>query len=230
MTQVSEPAAFSSVVVIYNGRHGGSSKKTATHKKLSSFVLNPDNAMLQPRLRTSITQWAIIMVVLVSGCASETALPIEPVRSITFRTVGRIPVIEARLNGKPAAFIIDTGASVSILNTSEAAFYGFEVSTLQSDAVDVTGFSGVSQIHNAGRCTIEIGSLRITHLRFRSRDMPRLCQNPLSIRRNTNSRHSRQRHADALQNEDRLCGSEGDLLIGWHPCILPLRNNVTGTT
>jgi len=127
--------------------------------------------MLQTRPRTSITPLAIIMVVLVSGCASEIALPIDPVRSITFRTVGRIPVIEARLNGKPATFIIDTGASVSILNTSEAAFYGFEVFTLQSDAVDVTGFSGVSSIHNAGRCTIEIGSLRITHLRFRSRDM-----------------------------------------------------------
>lgn len=104
-------------------------------------------------------------------CAPMVVTSVESVRSITFYTVGRIPVIEARLNGKPARFIIDTGASVSVLNTHEAGFYGFAIKPHDADAVDVTGFSGVSQIQGAGQCTVEIGSLRITHLRFRSRDM-----------------------------------------------------------
>jgi len=127
--------------------------------------------MLQQPLRTSLILLPIVILAVVSGCAPGIATPVQPVRSITFRTIGRIPVIEARLNGKSATFIIDTGASVSILNTSEANFYGFEVFNLPSDAVDVTGFSGVSQIHSAGRCTIELGSLTITHLRLHTRDM-----------------------------------------------------------
>lgn len=115
---------------------------------------------------------AATLLLLLTGCSSIRQPGTEPPpRSVVFHTIGRIPVIEARLNGKPARFIIDTGASVSILNAGEAAFYGFEVFNQEDAGVDVAGFSGISRIQSTGRCIIEIGDLKITHLRFKSRDM-----------------------------------------------------------
>ena len=127
--------------------------------------------MLLRALRLSVSVLAFAAFAVLVQCAPVVVTSVDSVRSITFYTVGRIPVIEARLNGKPARFIIDTGASVSVLNTREAGFYGFAIRPNDADAVDVTGFSGQSQLQGAGQCMVEIGSLRITHLRFRSRDM-----------------------------------------------------------
>ncbi|MBL0743144.1 retropepsin-like aspartic protease [Chryseolinea lacunae] len=91
---------------------------------------------------------------------------------VRFQPYGRIPVIEAKLNGKPAFFIVDTGASVSILNEQAARHFGFRIATEgMYEAVEVTGFNGTSTMHHAGRCILEIGDLQIRSLRFKSRDM-----------------------------------------------------------
>jgi len=88
------------------------------------------------------------------------------------RIAGRIPVISATLNGKPAYFIIDTGASVSVLNEPEAKSYGFIVGA--NDDVNVTGFTGTSNMRRVVNCTLQVGTLKITHIRFSCKNINEL--------------------------------------------------------
>jgi len=73
----------------------------------------------------------LIVVILFFSCAQEIKISgPEKNQSISFkRTAGRIPVIGATLNGKSAYFIIDTGASISVLNEQEAESFGFIIDT-----------------------------------------------------------------------------------------------------
>jgi hypothetical protein len=111
-----------------------------------------------------------IVIVLLASCASSNNSIKTHVQSIKFKSAGRIPVIDVILNGKPARFIIDTGASISILNEQEADYYGFRKIEPLAD-VEVAGFEGSSMMKHATKCTLEIGSLKITHIRFKSKDI-----------------------------------------------------------
>ncbi|WP_079685494.1 retropepsin-like aspartic protease family protein [Ohtaekwangia koreensis] len=114
-----------------------------------------------------------ILVLIVCSCAPVPLMKTEsPVQSVNFYTVGRIPVVKAKLNGKNAFFIIDTGASVSILNESEAAHFGFSVVNYDVQAMtEVMSFNGTSNIGHVNTCILEIGSTAIKYHGFRSKDM-----------------------------------------------------------
>lgn len=47
--------------------------------------------------------------------------------SIDFKYVGKIPVITVEMNGKSADLIVDSGASISVLNKEDGDFYGYNV-------------------------------------------------------------------------------------------------------
>jgi len=96
----------------------------------------------------------------------------EERRQVPFHTHGRIPVIEARLNGRTAHFIIDTGASVSLLNEQEAGYFGFNVFVDDAyPSAHVTGFNGTSTVNYASPCMLELGALKMPALRLKSRNM-----------------------------------------------------------
>ena len=121
----------------------------------------------------------ILSIVMVSIAACSPARNVSVStglsQSIRFQTAGRIPVIEVILNGKPARFIIDTGASVSVLNEPDAGYYGFRViDPFFLADIEVTGFADTSLMKQTANCTLEIGRLKITHLRFKSKNISHL--------------------------------------------------------
>jgi hypothetical protein len=88
---------------------------------------------------------------------------------VSFRTVNKIPVVEGKINGKRAYFIVDTGASISILNETEASRFGFKFFTPQD--IEVHGLSGQAEINEATHCEVEFGSLKIRGLKFHTKKL-----------------------------------------------------------
>ncbi len=120
----------------------------------------------------SALQAALLLSVLWSCSPVHTARHEPAVRSVNFYTVGKIPIIKTRLNGKQAYFIVDTGASVSILNETEAEYYGFTVMNADVYATtEVMGFNGSAPTGRVNTCTIEIGDVAIKYGNFRSKNM-----------------------------------------------------------
>lgn len=115
-----------------------------------------------------------VPVFLVLSCSSANTLYEKPVSNVVkFRTVGSIPIIVATLNGKQAIFIIDTGASVSVINESEARHFNIRIRNndsahLPSHAV---GFGGKQNLNIAFNCDIELGGRKINSTVFNSKDL-----------------------------------------------------------
>lgn len=112
-----------------------------------------------------------VLVLLAVACVSSSDLQTE--NQISFRKVGKIPVVEGRINGKKAYFIIDTGASISVLNQSASAHFGF---TALECSDHITGFTGQASLREVKNCIVEIGIIRIRNVSFRTR-----CLNELMI-------------------------------------------------
>jgi hypothetical protein len=100
------------------------------------------------------------------GCLPATY---DNVTKMRFSTVGKIPVVSGKINGKNAYFIIDTGASCSILNQSGSVHYGFAHLAHAGD--QVTGLGGKVDIHQAVNCLVEFGPLKLRHMSFRTKNL-----------------------------------------------------------
>lgn len=112
-----------------------------------------------------------ILIVLLSGCSfSETYRTSAEYCFIPFQTIGRqIPVVEALLNGERAWFIIDTGASFTLLNASEADRFGFFVREHPlHQQTEVNGLGGKLTLHETFSCRIDLGPLEIRHFPWKS--------------------------------------------------------------
>jgi hypothetical protein len=96
-------------------------------------------------------------------------------KQLRFETYGHIPVVRATLNGKPALFIIDTGASISILNAGFAAYYGFSVVEEITVQHTATGLEGAAlPLSCVGKYTLDVGPLHIRSPRFQGRNLQAL--------------------------------------------------------
>lgn len=73
------------------------------------------------------------------------------------------PIMEGTINNKKAYFLLDTGASISILHSKAAKKYGFtEASYQYSDAHQVISFSGeISHLAHARSVEIHLGDQNI---------------------------------------------------------------------
>jgi hypothetical protein len=113
--------------------------------------------------------WLLLawITTILTGCNSTK----QPFLSteLKFQTVGRIPVITGSINGKRAYFIIDTGASISMVNESEANHFGFTCFTMA--AQNVVGFGGECRTSEAFNCKVAFGPLVIKGITFRTRPM-----------------------------------------------------------
>jgi hypothetical protein len=108
-----------------------------------------------------------IVVFLMSGCVSQASL--QTANQMKFFTIKHIPIIQGSINGKRAYFIIDTGASCSILNQSVADRFGFRYfATLEGS---VTGLGGSTKVSRAFNYIIEFGPLRICNVIFHTRHL-----------------------------------------------------------
>lgn len=115
-----------------------------------------------------------ILTIVLSGCASSRDLGAgEGYHVIGFHTIGgKIPLIKASLNNKRAWFIVDTGATITILNAMESKYFGFSVrrNTI-GGMTEVSGFSDKLSLSGASSCSIAIGPLVIKHHAWRSQEM-----------------------------------------------------------
>jgi hypothetical protein len=115
-------------------------------------------------------KWLVIsaaIMPLMYGCLPTKSS--NAVSQLKFITIKHIPVVEGRINGKRAYFIIDTGASCSILNQSVADRFGFKFFAAVNG--NVAGFGGTAKISQVFNCVIEFGPLRIGNVPFHTRQM-----------------------------------------------------------
>jgi hypothetical protein len=110
----------------------------------------------------------IAALLMLSGCLSTTYY-IDDIPQLRFTTIGRIPVVEGKINGKRAYFIIDTGASCSILNQSVSERFGFKC-FLKVDE-HVVGLGGEAKMNHAFNCVVEFGPLNLKNVIFRAKQM-----------------------------------------------------------
>lgn len=115
----------------------------------------------------------IIAGLIFNGCSSaENATIQQDYHVIPFGTIGhRIPVIKAILNEKNAWFIVDTGASITLLNATAAQHFGFSMHNSHGELMELTGFSDNLMLSKTSFCRIEIGHLKIGQSMYRSHEM-----------------------------------------------------------
>jgi predicted aspartyl protease len=117
---------------------------------------------------TKRLRYLLIFVMLLVSCRPATRVS----QSINFFSISHIPVIEGRINGKVAYFIVDTGASCSILNESAAKYFGFK--TIIVDDEHLMGLNGAAKIKTAYDYSVKLGPLQIKSLVFRTRKIDEL--------------------------------------------------------
>ena len=75
---------------------------------------------------------------------------------VTFVSVEKTPIVKGTLNGKEAYFIIDSGASISVLDDNQADDYLF---TLGYSEGDISGYGGQSSPRSTSEVDINIGGV-----------------------------------------------------------------------
>lgn len=70
-----------------------------------------------------------------------------------------LPMVEGTLNGKKAYFLLDTGASVSILDLKASSMYG--VNDLGEDDIPISGYGGTSTgVSRLSNVDVKLGNLK----------------------------------------------------------------------
>jgi predicted aspartyl protease len=119
--------------------------------------------------KCNLIQVLLAVLVLLSGSCRPVS-QIRTVTSVRFFKIGQIPVVEGTINGKSAYFVIDTGASCTILDESKAEHYGFTFNSNHTND-HVTALGGEVKINRALDCIIEIGPLKIKNVAFRTKSI-----------------------------------------------------------
>jgi len=74
-------------------------------------------------------------------------------REIPFYNNSKVPIIEGILNGKKAYFIVDSGASISILDINQSREYSFNCLDLENTVV---GFGGKSTYYTLSNVNVDL--------------------------------------------------------------------------
>lgn len=102
------------------------------------------------------------------GCASSEMVTAEE-GHISFRMIGAsIPVIRITVNDKHGWFIIDTGASYTIINAEQSKHFG--IASSESQYRELDGLGGRMSFESL-TCRIRIGGLVIDHPALKSEDL-----------------------------------------------------------
>lgn len=106
------------------------------------------------------------------SCTSSEFITENDYYVIPFRMVGSsIPVVKATLNGKDAWFIVDTGASATLLNMALSQYFGISPyrDRYRGD-IEINGLGGSMSFESA-ICKIKIGQITIHHAALKSKDL-----------------------------------------------------------
>jgi predicted aspartyl protease len=111
----------------------------------------------------------ILTITLFVSCHSQDKSFVED-NKIEFTGVNKIPVVEGTINGKKAFFIVDSGASISVLDNNQKNTYGFY--TTPSD-LEAAGYGGTASFEDAHGVNISIGDVRFVG-DFKSQDLSKI--------------------------------------------------------
>lgn len=87
---------------------------------------------------------------------------------MVFSVTNGVPIIKTTVNGKGAKFIVDTGAEISIIDSSLRKHYGFRIK--ESDSTPGVGLGGESSILGVSNCVLKYNDT-IMPVRFKTADL-----------------------------------------------------------
>lgn len=88
-------------------------------------------------------------------------------KKIEFFTVNNIPIVEGQINSKAVYFIVDSGASLSVLDKNQSSNLKFFTVPSEESAA---GYSGIAVFDEAHNVKVALGDLPIK-TKFRAQDM-----------------------------------------------------------
>ena len=100
-------------------------------------------------------------------CPDQVVSSGDTVKVIKFMSANKIPVIEGKINGKKAYFIVDSGASVSVLDITQDRVYNFNSYPLNEEAA---GYGGYAKFYEVLGVRVHVGP-SIVRTQFRSQDL-----------------------------------------------------------
>jgi predicted aspartyl protease len=106
---------------------------------------------------------AILLLLLLSACAGQSGeCQLEALATLPVRLEGRVPVVTAEINGRPATLVIDTGSDATLLNEQAAQRLG----VVGGGAVrDVRGAGGAASVRQGRIDSLALGPIRLQALR-----------------------------------------------------------------
>jgi hypothetical protein len=114
----------------------------------------------------------IVSLFIVGGCVSADVSLESNCRHVPFRLVGSsIPVVKAKINNNEAWFIIDTGASATLISKAIAKSLGlYKGVNFQKIGKEINGLGGSVTVESAVY-KLQLGELIINHPILISRDL-----------------------------------------------------------
>ena len=99
-----------------------------------------------------------------------TSTLVKAQNEIPFRTNKGIPIIKLELNGKHAYFVLDTGASLSVLDKSVKKHYGFTTRSVYdvSSKNSILGIGGRQELYQAYNVSLTIKGEKTICINFKS--------------------------------------------------------------
>lgn len=83
----------------------------------------------------------------------------SPTKEIHFSDISKVPIIKASLNNKPCYLMVDTGASISILDITQTKSYNFKVFNV---ANEVLGIGGKSKYFGLSNVNVQLDSINLS--------------------------------------------------------------------
>jgi hypothetical protein len=86
---------------------------------------------------------------------------------INFVSYNKLPIVEGKINNRKAYFILDSGASISVLDETQSRKFNFDVEESSSEAA---GYGGIAQFSSVYNADLELGGLPMT-TNFKGQDL-----------------------------------------------------------
>lgn len=96
----------------------------------------------------------LISSILFYGCQNDTSFKND--NKINFTTVNKLPIIKGIINGKIAYFVLDSGASISVLDNNQSEYYGFSI---REGGGLASGYGGTTNFQLVYNAIISVGDI-----------------------------------------------------------------------
>ena len=93
--------------------------------------------------------------------------------TIDFKKFRKLPIIKATLNGKPAHFILASGATFSVLNINDKNAFNF--STEEDTENEAVGYGGQAQFEKVRWAEVNMGGVKLNG-DFNAQDLSKIVE------------------------------------------------------